>query len=221
MQVPSPSGTRVAKTPHIACRDSFRKPGPSYPALFFPYAPARNRFALRQRSLPPKRSLPPIAFASAEAFVPAEAFVSAATWTRLCSRSSRIGGWLHSRYGNVRILVPKGGGDSAVVLGISHLSFGRTFWEAVVRSFSVGCSERPLHDSYSYAMTCIAAPSLCVGRPLRDSCSHAMVLGDLRRCKTVSYRIGHRATIYGVGAVVRRCAMALGDLRCCKTPLIA
>lgn len=59
---------------------------------FFPYAPARNRFALRQRSLPPKRSLPPIAFVSAEAFVPA------ATWTRLCSRSSRIGGWLHSRY---------------------------------------------------------------------------------------------------------------------------
>ena len=35
LQVPSPSGTRVAKTPHIACRDSFRKPGPSYPALFF------------------------------------------------------------------------------------------------------------------------------------------------------------------------------------------
>ena len=57
---------------------------------FFPYAPARNRFALRQRSLPPKRSLPPIAFASAEAFVPA------ATWTRLCSRSSRIGGWLQA-----------------------------------------------------------------------------------------------------------------------------
>lgn len=154
---------------------------------FFPYAPARNRFALRQRSLPP------IAFASAEAFVPA------ATWTRLCSRSSRIGGWLHSRYGNVRILVPKGEGDSAVVLGISHLSFGRTFWEAVVRSFSVGCSERPL----------------------RDSCSYAMALGDLRRCKTVSYRIGHRATIYGAGAVVRRCAPVLGDLRCCKTPLIA
>jgi len=98
---------------------------------FFPYAPARNRFALRQRSLPPKRSLLPIAFASAEAFVPTEAFVSAATWMRLCSRSSRIGGWLHSRYGNVRILVPKGGGDSAVVLGISHLSFGWSFWKAV------------------------------------------------------------------------------------------
>lgn len=176
---------------------------------FFPYAPARNRFALRQRSLPP------IAFASAEAFVPA------ATWTRLCSRSSRIGGWLHSRYGNVRILVPKGEGDSAVVLGISHLSFGRTFWEAVVRSFSVGCSERPLHDSYSYAMTCIAAPSLCVGRPLRDSCSYAMVLGDLRCCKTAFYRTGRRATIYGAGAVMRRCAPALGDLRRCKTPLIA
>ena len=35
LQVPSPSGTRVAKTPHITCRDSFRKPGPSCPALFF------------------------------------------------------------------------------------------------------------------------------------------------------------------------------------------
>lgn len=55
LQVPSPSGTRVAKTPHIACRDSFRKPGPSYPALFFPCAPARNRFALRRRSLPSKK----------------------------------------------------------------------------------------------------------------------------------------------------------------------
>lgn len=70
---------------------------------FFPYAPARNRFALRQRSLPPKRSLPPIAFASAEAFVPA------ATWTRLCSRSSRIGGWLHSRCGNVAFSYQKEG----------------------------------------------------------------------------------------------------------------
>lgn len=55
LQVPSPSGTRVAKTPHITCRDSFRKPGPSYPALFFPCAPARNRFALRRRSLPSKK----------------------------------------------------------------------------------------------------------------------------------------------------------------------
>lgn len=55
LQVPSPSGTRVAKTLHIACRDSFRKPGPSCPALFFPCAPARNRFALRRRSLPSKK----------------------------------------------------------------------------------------------------------------------------------------------------------------------
>ena len=55
LQVPSPSGTRVAKTPHIACRDSFRKPGPSYPALFFPCSPARGRFALRRRSLPSKK----------------------------------------------------------------------------------------------------------------------------------------------------------------------
>ena len=55
LQVPSPSGTRVAKTPHIACRDSFRKPGPSYPAVFFPCAPARNRFALRRRLLPSKK----------------------------------------------------------------------------------------------------------------------------------------------------------------------
>ena len=55
LQVPSPSGTRVAKTLHIACRDSFRKPGPSCPALFFPCAPARDRFALRRRSLPSKK----------------------------------------------------------------------------------------------------------------------------------------------------------------------
>lgn len=47
---------------------------------FFPCAPARNRFALRRRSLLPK------------------AFAPAATWTRLCSRSSRTGGWLHSRH---------------------------------------------------------------------------------------------------------------------------
>ena len=35
LQVSLPSGTWDAKIPHIACRDSFRKPGPSYPALFF------------------------------------------------------------------------------------------------------------------------------------------------------------------------------------------
>ena len=45
LQVPSPSGTRVAKTPHIACRDSFRKPGPSYPALFFSLRTCKNSFS--------------------------------------------------------------------------------------------------------------------------------------------------------------------------------
>ena len=47
---------------------------------FFPCSPARDRFALRRRSLLPK------------------AFAPAATWTRLCLRSSRTGGWLHGRY---------------------------------------------------------------------------------------------------------------------------
>lgn len=116
LQVPSPSGTRVAKTPHIACRDSFRKPGPSYPALFFPCSPARNRFALRRRSLPSKKE---------------------GTITR--PRSEHL----------------------------IFLSGGRS------------------------------------GRQLRDSRTYAMVLGDLRRCKTAFYRTGHRATIYGVGAVMR------------------
>ena len=116
LQVPSPSGTRDAKTPHIACRDSFRKPGPSYPALFFPCAPARNRFALRQRSLPSKKE-----------------------GTIARPRSE-------------------------------HLIF-----------LSVGHS----------------------GTQLRDSRSYAMVLIDLRRCKTAFYRTGHRATIYGAGAVMR------------------
>ena len=45
LQVPSPSGTRVAKIPHIACRDSFRKPGPSYPALFFSLRTCKNSFS--------------------------------------------------------------------------------------------------------------------------------------------------------------------------------
>lgn len=113
LQVPSPSGTRVAKTPHIACRDSFRKPGPSYPALFFPCAPARNRFALCRRSLLPK------------------AFAPAATWTRLCSRSSRTGGWLHSRYRETSASPYQKEGDSAAALGTSHLPFGWSFWKAV------------------------------------------------------------------------------------------
>lgn len=121
LQVPSPSGTRVAKTLHIACRDSFRKPGPSCPALFFPCAPARNRFALRRRSLPSKKE---------------------GTITR--PRSEHL----------------------------IFLSGGRS------------------------------------GRQLRDSRTYAMVLGDLRRCKTAFYRTGHRATIYGAGAVMRRRALS-------------
>ena len=123
MQVPSPSGTRVAKTPHIACRDSFRKPGPSYPALFFfPCAPARNRFALRRRSLLPK------------------AFAPAATWTCLCSRSSRTGGWLHSRYRETSASPYQKEGMIARPRS-EHLIF-----------LSVGRSGRQLRDSRSYAM---------------------------------------------------------------------
>ena len=122
LQVPSPSGTRVAKTPHIACRDSFRKPGPSYPALFFPCAPARNRFALRRRSLLPK------------------AFAPAATWTCLCSRSSRTGGWLHSRYRETSASPYQKEGMIARPRS-EHLIF-----------LSVGRSGRQLRDSRSYAM---------------------------------------------------------------------
>lgn len=122
LQVPSPSGTRVAKTPHIACRDSFRKPGPSYPALFFPCAPARNRFALRRRSLLPK------------------AFAPAATWTCLCSRSSRTGGWLHSRYREASASPYQKEGMIARPRS-EHLIF-----------LSVGRSGRQLRDSRSYAM---------------------------------------------------------------------
>ena len=47
------------------------------------------------------------------------------------------------------------------------------------------------------------------GRRLRDSRSYAMVLSDLRRCKTAFYRTGHRATIYGAGAVMRHRAAIL------------
>ena len=151
LQVSLPSGTWDAKTPHIACRDSFRKPGPSYPALFFPCAPARNRFALHRRSFPPK------------------AFAPAVTWTRLCSRSSRTGGWLHSRYRETSASPYQKEGAIARPRS-EHLIF-----------LSAGHS----------------------GRRLRDSRSYAMVLGDLRRCKTAFYRTGHRATIYGAGAVMR------------------
>ena len=118
---------------------------------FFPCAPARNRFALRRRSLLPK------------------AFAPAATWTCLCSRSSRTGGWLHSRYRETSASPYQKEGMIARPRS-EHLIF-----------LSVGRS----------------------GRQLRDSRSYAMVLGDLRRCKTAFYRTGHRATIYGVGAVMR------------------
>lgn len=122
LQVPSPSGTRVAKTPHIACRDSFRKPGPSYPALFFPCSPARDRFALRRRSLLPK------------------AFAPAATWTRLCLRSSRTGGWLHGRYRETSASPYQKEGTIARPRS-EHLIF-----------LSGGRSGRQLRDSRSYAM---------------------------------------------------------------------
>lgn len=119
---------------------------------FFPCSPARDRFALRRRSLLPK------------------AFAPAATWTRLCLRSSRTGGWLHSRYRETSASPYQKEGTIARPRS-EHLIF-----------LSVGRS----------------------GRQLRDSRSYAMVLGDLRRCETASYRTGHRATIYGAGAVLRR-----------------
>lgn len=56
------------------------KAGSFLPGFIFSCAPARNRFALRRRSLLPK------------------AFAPAATWMRLCLRSNRTGGWLYSRY---------------------------------------------------------------------------------------------------------------------------
>ena len=127
------------------------KAGSFLPGFIFPCAPARNRFALRRRSLLPK------------------AFAPAATWTRLCSRSSRTGGWLHSRYRETSASPYQKEGMIARPRS-EHLIF-----------LSVGRS----------------------GRQLRDSRSYAMVLGDLRRCKTAFYRTGHRATIYGAGAVMR------------------
>ena len=98
-----------------------------------------------------------------------KAFAPAATWTRLCSRSTRTGGWLHSRYRETSASPYQKEGTIARPRS-EHLIF-----------LSVGRS----------------------GRQLRDSRSYAMVLGDLRRCKTAFYRTGHRATIYGVGAVMR------------------
>ena len=118
---------------------------------FFPCAPARNRFALRRLSLLPK------------------AFAPAATWTCLCSRSSRTGGWLHSRYRETSAS-PYQKEETIARPRSEHLIF-----------LSVGRS----------------------GRQLRDSRPYAMVLGDLRRCKTAFYRTGHRAAIYGAGAVIR------------------
>lgn len=99
----------------------------------------------------------------------APAFAPAATWTRLCSRSSRTGGWLHSRYRET-----------------SASPYQKE--ETIARP----CSEHLIFLSVGRS-----------GRRLRDSCSYAMVLGDLRRCKTASCRTGHRATIYGAGAVMR------------------
>ena len=105
----------------------------------------------------------------------APAFAPAATWTRLCSRSSRTGGWLHSRYRETSASPYQKEGTIARPRS-EHLIF-----------LSVGRS----------------------GRQLRDSRSYAMVLGDLRRCKTAFYRTGHRATIYGAGAVMRHRATIL------------
>lgn len=127
------------------------KAGSFLPGFILSCAPARNRFALRRRSLLPK------------------AFAPAATWTRLCSRSSRTGGWLHSRYRETSTSPYQKEGTIARPRS-EHLIF-----------FSVGRS----------------------GRQLRDSRPYAMVLGDLRRCKTAFYRTGHRAAIYGAGAVMR------------------
>ena len=90
--------------------------------LFFPCAPARNRFALRRRSLLPK------------------AFAPAATWTCLCSRSSRTGGWLHSRYRETSASPYQKEGMIARPRS-EHLIF-----------LSVGRSGRQLRDSRSYAM---------------------------------------------------------------------
>lgn len=98
------------------------KAGSFLPGFIFSCAPARNRFALRRRSLLPK------------------AFAPAATWTRLCSRSSRTGGWLHGRYRETSASPYQKEGMIARPRS-EHLIF-----------FSVGRSGRRLHDSCSYAM---------------------------------------------------------------------
>lgn len=90
--------------------------------IFFPCAPARDRFALRRRSLLPK------------------AFAPAATWTRLCLRSSRTGGWLHSRYRETSASPYQKEGTIARPRS-EHLIF-----------LAVGRSGRQLRDSRSYAM---------------------------------------------------------------------
>ena len=137
--------------PALCLSGFLSKAGSFLPGFILSCAPARNRFALRRRSLLPK------------------AFAPAATWTRLCSRSSRTGGWLHSRYRETSTSPYQKEGTIARPRS-EHLIF-----------FSGGRS----------------------GRQLRDSRPYAMVLGDLRRCKTAFYRTGHRAAIYGAGAVMR------------------
>ena len=116
--------------------------------LFFPCAPARNRFALRRRSLLPK------------------AFAPAATWTCLCSRSSRTGGWLHSRYRETSASPYQKEGMIARPRS-EHLIF-----------LSVGRSGRQLRDSRSYAMVlgdlrrCKAAFSYRASQSSPDSARH-------------------------------------------------
>ena len=89
---------------------------------FFPCSPARDRFALRRRSLLPK------------------AFAPAATWTRLCLRSSRTGGWLHSRYRETSASPYQKEGTITRPRS-EHLIF-----------LSGGRSGRQLRDSRTYAM---------------------------------------------------------------------
>lgn len=89
---------------------------------FFPCAPARDRFALRRRSLLPK------------------AFAPAATWTRLCLRSSRTGGWLHSRHRETSASPYQKEGTITRPRS-EHLIF-----------LSGGRSRRQLRDSRTYAM---------------------------------------------------------------------
>lgn len=122
LQVPSPSGTRVAKTPHITCRDSFRKPGPSCPALFFSLRTCKRSLRL------------------APAFAPTESVAPAATWTRLCLRSSRTGGWLHSRHRETSASPYQKEGTITRPRS-EHLIF-----------LSGGRSGRQLRDSRTYAM---------------------------------------------------------------------